>query len=279
MALPASFLRDGYLAPAQVRKTRRLLVGTEGDTNTGKTEWAISAPGPGIVLCLDRGFDSMLDNPRPPETRRQDFAFSVIPVLLSLQAQQPDYQECWKAFRTRFYKALENPDAKTVVIDGDSDSWELQRLAAHGKLTGVFPQTNFTEVKAARRALIAKAWDSGKNIIATNKLKDEWKPILGKDGEPLKDDRGEIKREATGGRERQGFPDQSYLWHVQIRHLYQPPKKNKFDKMVPAQWGLRILKCKANTEHEGSELWGADCSFASLVQLIYPQVPLKDWGY
>ncbi len=280
MPVPQSFIRDGYLPPERVRTRRRLMLGTEGDTNTGKTEFAVSAPGPGIVLCLDRGFDSMLDNPAPPETRRSDFAYRVIPVILATQANQPAYVECWKHFYDEFKKAINHPDARTVVIDGDSDSWELQRLAEHGRLSGVWPQTKFADVKAARRVMIARAWDSGKNIIATNKLKDEWKAVLDANGNPVLDKTGEEKRAMTGRRERQGFPDQSYLWHVQIRHLYQPPTYNaKLKAMLPGQWGLRILKCKADTQHEGVELWGPDCNFQSLVELIYPNVPAKEWGY
>jgi hypothetical protein len=45
--LPASFLKDGFVPPDKMRRTRRLMIGTDGPSNTGKTEFAISAPGPG----------------------------------------------------------------------------------------------------------------------------------------------------------------------------------------------------------------------------------------
>src|SRR5271154_4881956 len=131
--LPASFARDGFQHISQVRsKKRHILIGTEGRSNTGKTEFSLSAPGPGIVICLDRGFDGIFDNPNPPKTRGSDYAFKVIPIPLATQAAQPEYLEYWRAFYTEYKKALATPDARRVVLDGDSASGELQRLADLG---------------------------------------------------------------------------------------------------------------------------------------------------
>ncbi|MBU6231694.1 hypothetical protein KGP36_03415 [Patescibacteria group bacterium] len=259
--LPASFARDGFLPPDQLRKgkLRRLMVGTDGWPNTGKTEFALSAPGPGIVICLDRGFESMLDNPHPPVTRRSDFAFKVITVPLPTQLKQPEYVEHWRAFYSEYLKALANPDARTVVLDGDSDSWELQRLAEFGRTLQV-PSLQYANVNNARKAMISRAWDSGKIFISTNKLSDGYETKLDKDNKAT-----QVK---TGKEKRQGFNDWGYLYSVQLRHLYHE-----------GQFGVRILMCKSDTSLQGLELWGEDCNFKSLVQTIYPQIPLNEWGY
>lgn len=284
MPIPPSLLRDGYSTPEQARhkvgsKTRRLLIGTEGRGDTGKTEFLLTCPGPGIILCLDRGFDAMLDNPDPPKSRRDDFAFKIITAPVATQAVQSTYLEHFRSFREEFYKALAHPDARTVCIDGDSDSWELQRLAEHGKLTGVFPQTRYTDVYAARRALYNRAWDAGKIVVATNKVKAEYQTVRDAQGNPVLDDNRQERREKTGEYERQGFPDQEYLWQIQLRHLYDPGGFSKeLKRRIPRRWGIRILKCKANTAHVGTELWGEHCTFSSLVQLVYPHVSLSEWG-
>lgn len=263
MALPASFARDGFFPSDRlVGKHKGLLIGTDGWPNTGKTEFGLSAPGPGIVICLDRGYDAMLDNPNPPESRSPDFAFKVIAVPLALQATQPDYVVYWRDFYATYRKALENPDCRTVVLDGDSDSWELQRLAEFGKLTQV-PSIMYTNVNAARRGMIARAFDSGKIVIATNKLKEEYAVIRNAKGEPTD------KREKTGGAERQGFSDQDYLWHLQLRHMRDDVKG----------FGVKIMMCKANTVLHGFELWGEECNFRTLVQVVYPNVPMERWGF
>ena len=260
MTLPASFARDGFLPINQVRsKQRHILIGTDGWSNTGKTEFALSAPGPGIVICLDRGFDGVFDNPNPPITRRDDYAFKVIHIPLATQVAQPEYLEYWRAFYAEYKKALANPDCRTVVLDGDSDSWELKRLAEFGRLEQI-PAIRYTAVNASRRAMIARAFDSGKIVISTNKLKDEY--------ENSADDKN--KQVKTGKAKRQGFADQDYLYQLQLRHLHNP-ETNKF--------GVRILRCKSDTSLQGLELWDGDCNFASLVQTIWPATPLKEWGY
>lgn len=284
MPIPRSILSQGFVTPEQARrkvgaKFRRLMIASEGRSDTGKTEFALTCPGPGINICLDRGFDALLDNPNPPESRRDDFAFDVIMAPTATQATQDVYVEHWRAFRTRVYTAIALPDVRTVIIDGDSDSWELQRLAEHGKTHGVYPQTKMTDVKAARRGFYNKLWDSGKIIVATNKMTDEWVNTLDNQGNPVLEN-GEPKRHSTGKFVAQGFPDQEYLWSIRLRHLYEPPGISRVTKRpTAARWGIRITKCKANpSEHVGTELWGADCNFETLVAVVYPHIPPAEWG-
>lgn len=259
MSLPLSFANDGFLPPEKIRsKYKHLLIGTDGWSNTGKSEFALSAPGPGIFLALDRGYEAMLDNSNPPPTRQDNFAFKIIKVPLATQQKQAGYVEYWNEFCKYFWKAMDNPDARTVVIDGDSDSWELQRLASFGRLTKVLP-FKYTEVNAERRAMVARAFDSGKIAIFTNKVKDEY--------DNSEDDAIGKK---TGNVKRQGFADQDYLYQVQLRHLYDADK---------GRFGVKILRCKSDTTLQGMELWGDECNFQSLVTAIYPNVPLSEWGY
>lgn len=294
MSLPASFTRDGFLHSSKVLKKRRLMIGTEGDTDAGKTEFILSCPGPGILLAVDRSIDGVYDNPAPPPSRRDDWA--IVPVTIPLNTQLLDkdaYMARWTDFYKNYYmKALNNEDAVSVALDGDSDTWEFERLASWGRLEQI-PALMYAGANSSRRAMISRAWDSGKIIIATNKLKDEYVDILDSNGKPVKDDKGRVKREKTGEQERQGFPDQQYLWQIQLRHLYKAPELLDFESMPIAeklkakrekrtatepQWGIRITKCKANKRLEGAELWGDQCNFTGLVQFIYPQVELSEWG-
>lgn len=262
MTLPASFQKDGFLSPAQLRtgKLRRLMCGTDGPANSGKTEFALSAPGPGIVICLDRGLDGVLDNPRPPATRRDDYAFKVIPRAFDGQVNQNVHVDNWKMFYSEYCKALDNKDARTVVIDTDSDSWEMQRLAEFGKLTQV-PSLRYPAINSNRKAMYSRAWDSGKIVFGLNRLTDEYQTQINKDGKDV-----QIK---TGGMKRQGFNDWTFLWGLQLRHFVN----------ARGEFGVRILMCKADTQLNGYELVGDDCNFQSLVSTVYPNIELKEWGY
>lgn len=269
--LPASFAAQGFLPPQQAirggRKFRGLMIGIDGPTDTGKTEFALSAPGPGVGILLDRGTD-LFNNPEPPPTRQANWGFKVCRVPKGTTLAESKRMEYWNAFKEPLYTAVDNEEVRTVLIDGDSDSWELQRLAEFGKLTQV-PPILYTSVNSARRQLYAKLYDSGKIIIATNKIKKLYADKKDALGNPVIGDNGNPVREWNGEFERQGFPDQDYLWSIQLRSMYDIEKK----------WGVRITKCKASRSLEGFELWGSDCHFSALVETVYPEIPLSEWGF
>lgn len=272
MAIPTALAQKGYITAANLRpagKFRRLLIGSEGAADSGKTEFALSAPGLGMCVVMDRGIDPIFDNPHPPATRNPNFGFKIISTPMATAGTQQDFLEAWKSYREGAYDAAFSPEVRSVVLDGDSDSWETQRLAAWGKIVQVPPHL-YTEVNAARRAFYAKLWDSGKIIIATNKIKKQYFPQYGPDGKPVLDASGKQKREWDGKTwERQGFDDQEYLWQIQLRHFTDD--KGKFR--------VEITKCKANMDMVGQELVGDECNFRTLVEACYPQVQAKEWGF
>lgn len=275
MSVPASFIRDGFLPPEQWKGFRRLMLGSDGLSDTGKTEFALSAPGPTMVLALDRGYEGMLDTASAPKTRITEYGMKVIRVPLASSANQKEFLLMWKEFYAEYIKALANLDCRTVVLDGDSDSWELQRLAEFGKLTQI-PSIMYVGVNAARRVMIARAYDAGKNVIATNKCSKEYETVMEKNTAGVMVE----KSIPTGDLKRQGFADQDYGYQVQIRHMYKRPEWNeRLKKELPGRFGLKIMKCKPNMDLIGMELWGSDCNFAGLVQTIYPDLPLSTWGY
>ncbi len=292
MALPLSFAKDGFVAPGNVRNKiklknghflKPLLIGTEGMTDTGKTEFALSVPGIIQMISVDRNFQGVFDNPRPPAARNQNVAIKVHQVPMAMTAKIPDYQKYYALVRDSFYGALEHPESQVVFMDGDSDFWELHILAHFGKTTSIYPQTRYAAPYAEKRAQIARAWDSGKIVICSNKVKDAYETVRKADGTPEKDPiNGEDLRRKTGEKERQGFKDQDYLWDMQLRHMFQPAAIKTIGNRtveVPAQWGIKITKCKHDMSKVGEELWADECNFKGLVSLVYPEVPLGRWGF
>lgn len=298
MPLPASLQKLGLVPASQManKKFRRLMLGTDGLTNTGKTEFLFSLPGPKVILPMDTSYDSVFDNPTPPAWRNLDDAVmdNIKCINVAQVASGSEYAEYFKAYRKRLYELLLVPEIRAIAIDGDSDTWEAQLLAEFGRLTQIHP-LSYPMVDGMRRYMIKKCWESGKIIVGTNKLKDKYEDVLDDDGNVMKDDKGKnIQRKVAGEYKRQGFRDQDYLWQIQIRHMYRPGGKIDLSALPPAQrlkavregkdkagpeWGIRIMKCKPNTKLEGDELWGEHCNFLSLVQHIYPQVPPEDWGF
>lgn len=271
MTLPNSIVKAGYQTFKQLQsQRRRLMLSLYGPPDSGKTEFALSAPGPGVLITLDRGIEGMALNPNPPDWRNADmFGVKAIGVPMATQMSQADYLKYWTDFYTEYKAALVNPDIRTVILDGDSDSWELQRLAEFGRLSKV-PPNMYDNVNAARRVMYNRAFDSGKIFIATNRVRKVYIDKLNSKGEPELNNSGNVVRVWNGEYERQGFSDQDYLWQVHLRMDYDREKE---------KFSATITKCKPQRSLEGYSLEGDECNFQGLVQTIFPDVDLKTWGY
>lgn len=291
MPLPSSFAATGfhtYAEQLRQRKFRGLMIGTEGRANMGKTELYLSGPTLATVLALDRGYEQCLDNINPPPTRGDlsQFVFNPVQVPLATQMKMEQYLELWRAYQRLYLTTLQIPESRMFVVDGESDSWEWQQLAAFGKLTQIPPILR-TEVNAARRAMYARAKDSGKFCIFTHRVKKQYETIYDANGVPLPDPfaPGKDLREWDGvSYERSGYGDHEYLFALQLRHLYEPASTRmnqvlKREVTVPARWGIQIMMCKSNRGLEGEQLWGDECNLQSLLSLVYPQIDLSEWGF
>ena len=273
--LPASLTKGIYKTVQQfLPKRRRLMIGTEGPSESGKTRFMLTCPGPVVILAVDRGVEGCLE----VNNDRDDVAVipfmvpraSVTDVTKSMQdLNNTEYVNAWRDLRSKYYQALDNVDARTVCLDGDTDSWELQRLAAFGKLKSV-PSLMYADVYMARKSLISHAYDSGKVVVHSHMVREGWRDQTDANGEPIKDDSGKTLRERSGEYERQGYDDTEYLWHVQLRHVIE------FKDDGP-HWGITILDCKQKMELVGTTLWDEQCNFAGLVELMYPDVSAEEW--
>lgn len=284
--LPRSFLDAGFVPPEQARtrgtKYRGLMIRSEGRSDTGKTEFVLSCPGPGVIIACDRGFDATFDNQQPPPARRKDFGIRILQMPTATDfGSAADYVPYYRNFYVALEQGLSIPEARTLCVDGDNFTWNLQKLAEWGKITGVYPQVKYFEPTEARMSLYWKMWNTGKVIVTTNWVKDEWHNVLNPDGTPKLSKDGEAIREKTGGSVSMGFPNQNYLWDVCIQHLFKAAMVRKIagrEIRIGPQWGLRITKCKANPNMIGEELWGDECNFRGLVQKVYPHIAPEAWG-
>lgn len=263
--LPASFASDGFkTAPELFKGRRRVLISSAGLPNTGKTTFALTAPGPLLGVQLDDGLEgkTMSQVPIPSNA-----AFKLIS-----KGDKEKYLDLWNRFKQEgVYTALDNEDCRTVLIDGDSDSWEVQRMAEFGQLQSV-PPFKYTAVNNARRQYLRRIARSNKIVIATSKIKPEYVDLLDANGNPVMGGDGKPMQERSGRFEKQGFKDNGHTFQIGLVHLF------RVNPEVGAQWGIRIEDCKPNMDMVGYELWGDECNFAGLVEVVFPQIPLSEWG-
>lgn len=285
MSLPPSLERDGFISPTKLytaKKYRGLMIDIEGESGTGKTEFMMSCPEPVAIIGVDSQVHAPLDNPNPPSSRGKDLAIFPIdaPIDSGAENQSKDaFLKYWFKFTGALYKGLDNQDVRTVGIDGDSDSYELQRMAEFGKLSGV-AQLDYKNINTVRKTLYKRAYDSGKIIVATSKVKEVWVNVYEEDGVTKKlTKRGNEVREPSGEFKIEGYANREYLWDVRLRGIFEPKRINSLTKKeVPMRWGMQIIRCKANRSLEGDTLYGSDCCFRGLVEYIYPNIPIAKWG-
>jgi len=293
VSLPLSFAREGFVMPSETRTKiklpngqylKPLLIGSEGESDTGKTEFGLSIPGKGQMIAVDRNFSGVFDNPTPPEARNPNVAIKVVSVPLEGMIPVKDCVPYFTNIRDSFYNALANPDSTFVMLDGDSDFFELHTLVHYGKTKQIFPQTKWGELYAEKRIQIARSFDSGKIVLFTNKVRDEYTPVLDADGKEQPDPANpkDVLKGKSGNKIASGFKDHSYLFQIWLTHLYKPKGVRRIgtrEVEVPQQWGIRISKMKHNKALEGTELWGSDCCFRGLVELAYPEIDIRRWGF
>lgn len=281
---PASFAK--LQTTVKKPKFKRLVIATQGGDNVGKTEFILSMPGPGTCTCVDRGYEGTMENLTPPEERNKSIL--IIPYNLAHNKEkdgQDEYKADWIAFKKHCYECLDNTDSISAAIDGGSDAYELLRLAVHGRLEKV-PSMAYADSDALWKAFLARHYESGKNIIITHKMKDEYvsklDPITHK---PVGDEK--VK---SGVKIRQGHRDHEYLYTIQLEHLFEPaetsviesgPRAGKMRTITNMRWGIKLIRCKMNRALEGTVLWSdkGDCNFQGLIKLIYPGRSLSEWGY
>lgn len=276
------FVRAPQILIPTGRKHRSLMLNIYGPPSSGKSEFAMSGPGPGAHIVLDRNITAPLNNKNPPKTRNPNWMFRTVQVPKSTQFDRAErYLPYWQEFYKVYAAACDASDSRTVVLDGDADSWELQQLAEYGKVTQILPIMR-TSANAARRAFYARASDSGKVFISTVRNRKKYFDVR-VNGVVQVDGNGQAVREWDGkSYEKAGFNDDGFVFEIILEAMYTDVDITLEDGTFVAAantYGVRLERCKSNRELENSELWGDDCNLLTLLKYVYPQIPVQEWGF
>jgi len=231
----------------------RIILSIEGLDKSGKTNLAFTAPGPLGYLEFDIGAEGVVEkfqddkvilSPKPYETRFDD------------GKQKQDATVELSRFERDFKSSLSK--LRTTVVDTASETWELLRLARHGKLTQVKPH-HYVEANQEYRDFIRTAFENDSNLILLHKLKSTW--MEGKDGKSSK----------TGEYERAGFSETGFLVQMNVRCWRQ--------EAVEGDLGFRcqILNSRHQPELAGMILENEQITFQTLGMMALPQLDPAVW--
>jgi len=250
---------------------RRLVVAVDGLEKEGKTNFALTAPGPMTYQNFDIGAEGVIEKFQTSKIiYRADYG-----IVITKDDNQATIMEkigpAWETFVKDYKIALnqakgvtKGPVVRSLVWDTGSEGWEVLRLARFGKLTQVMPH-NYTALNSEYRNLLREVFDTPANMIILHKLKKEWlnDPLTGKGNK-------------TGNYERAGYADTGFL--VQVNVLCWRDKGVKPNPLDPsAGFHVTVQNCRQNPGIVGLDLEGGMATFPWLAVNVYPETSLEDW--
>ena len=239
---------------------KKLFLAIEGLPKKGKTTQALTAPGPIILFDIDGGAKGVVDQfieegkeiIQPLNAKGEPETFQHHESMT-----QEAWLNTWLRFRECFLDALDHKRARTVIVDTETEAYELVRLAYLGQLEKV-RERYYGTVHAEMRRMIRRAKNSDKNVIFTRKLK----PVY-------------IGNDRTKDYAGAGFKDVDYEAEAVVRAW----KGVKGDDSL---FGLTFVLSRLHTELENEdddmhELTGPMSSFPFLACAVFPDTDLEDW--
>lgn len=239
-------------APASlVRRTAFALV--YGGTGTGRTTFALTAPGPIALLHDAEKVDGLISRAKAEGKVVRDLSFRLdlgagSGILTNPQEIATRANAVFAQFRAAFEDA--KGWARTIVIDTDTAAWQLLRLARFGKMAQVKPH-HYGPVNAEWISLFKYFRDQdAHNLIVISQMREQYR-----------------NDSPTGTMEPSGQKEMAYMADLVVQ-THKDPMKGTF-------WGV-IEKGWFNAAVEGTELPGELSTWGNVLGLVTDTDP-EEW--
>lgn len=216
----------------------RLVASVNGREKTGKTHFGLTAPEPIFFINVDIGTEGVLD-----KFQAEGKKIYLYDVKVPKTVSKDYYAPMWESLKKVFQKVYQ-AGTGSVIVDTDTEVYELARLAKFGKLSQVMPQ-HYTEVNNEYREILRLAYDSPMNSVFIHKMKAKY-----------------VNNVRTSEYEPSGFSDMEY--QSQINIIMQ-----REDKEEGPEFSAFIKDCRHNPNVNGEWLRGPLCSFEFLLNLVH----------
>jgi frataxin-like iron-binding protein CyaY len=153
--------------PASSAVLRRLIMSVTGHEKSGKTDLAMGAPGPVLVINIDEGTEGVVNK---FADSKDVWVFDI--KRPDMNAKQSEWTPVWNSIKDTLSKCF-SYNQGTVVVDSSSEMYAIHRMAAFGKLTQVMPH-NYTIVSAEHRSMLREAYQTDMNAIFLHRFKKKY---------------------------------------------------------------------------------------------------------
>lgn len=234
----------------------RIIISTEGAEGSGKTRFALSAPGP--IWWQD--FDFGLEGVEGAEKVAEHKTYDLMAASWQSESEQRKYAlDTMRRYVADFREGLAKK-ARTLVTDTFTAAWAGQRFARS--------DDKYIEMETEFKSLVQAAYASPHtNVILIHHMRADWKKTS--DGKSYK----------AGTFSRDGMDGIAAMVQLALRQRFvQPVPEQKAGVMVvramePGRFELDVLKSRDNIGLVGQTYPGMD--FTTLCSLVAPTI---DWS-
>jgi len=226
----------------------RLIVAISGHDQKGKTHFGLTAPDPSVIISSDIGTEGVVHKFKAQGKKIYEYRWSL-----------PELQEAakkeWLKLSEVYDQVLQEKDIRSIILDTESETWQLLRLYKFGKLEKI-PSYAYGEVNAIAARMYKRAYDFQKNLILLRKMKSVY-----------------INDKRTAEWEPSGYNDIRHVAQITGLAGREPRTKNENNP----DFTFTFTKCRHNPALEGEVLEGPMCNFPFMANMVLPDVDIDFW--
>lgn len=234
---------------------QRIIAASFGKPGTGKTTFWLGAPAPIVIFSLDMGLEGVVEafqDEKEIYVSEYDWSGVDKDDVDALQTQAIELRD---KFIDDFEHAVQN--ARTVLIDKETDMWELFRYAEFGAPND--NPRNYPALNQRMRRLINMPKALDLNFGVVQGMKDEWVSQINKKT-------GAKGAVGSGNQIRAGFSEIEGLVHINIEHVRED-----------GEFRMRIGKARGPGGHDIQDQELPGMTFAEFGTLAFPDSQISDW--
>ncbi len=251
----------GFHRATSAEYNKHRLIGIScGEPGSRKTSFWLEAPGPIVIFSLDQGLEGVINRvlDEQPHKDIRVCEYTWIPRKDDEDgALQQRAIEIRDEFTEKYEIAIQN--ARTVILDKESDWWSLYQYAEWGAERG--EQRGYDGINSRMRGIINAAKATDINLGLIDSMKDQWGKVVNKRT-------GAVGSGPTGQRVRAGFKEAAGLVHLELTH----------SGVGPESWAMTVGKVRGPaTGTIAGETYGP-LSFGEFAQMVFPDSEESEWS-
>lgn len=271
----------------------RIVLGIMGGEGSGKTDMALTAPTPQLILGCDPNVEDVVckhydvdsaDDLDPDLCTYVDLPFPAVGFERDEKVIADEAYDSWDKMVTAIGDVITKrakPMPKAVILDSGTRINTLNTLAEFGRTDKIAPgqrRMRMGEVNNRFMGLFRGLEQTGTLIVITHQCKNVWETIevRGRNGVEEKDVM------VPGKFERVGFKQMGYILNTEVLTLFDPDREGK----LAERFGVRVVRSMQRPAIVGKEYWGRvevgdekirAASIPHIATLLYPKTTLDEW--